>query len=405
MSAHLDLGVALDGAGWHPGAWREDSARPAELLDGAYWAGLARTAEEAGVELLTLEDSFGPRPPHPFEPVDPGDTRHVRGRLDATVLANWLAPQTRRIGLVPTVSAIHTEPFHLSTAIATLDHTSGGRAGVRVLASTTPGEAALVGRRTVPAVSLAEVATPAGQQALAPLFAEAADAVEVVRRLWDSWQDDAVIRDVATGRFLDRDRLHYIDFAGPYFSVKGPSIVPRPPQGQPVVTALAHGRIPYEFAARQADVVFVTPHDTADLTRILGEVRRAEQDVGRSGTPLLVWADALVLLEQTTSAAQAALARLDGQEGEELQSDAAILAGTADTVAQQLIAWQEAGANGVRLRPARLPLDLDRIAGEIVPALREAGLRTPRTGESLRARLGLPEAHNRYQQKQEEPVR
>ena len=72
------------------------------------------------------------------------------------------------------------------------------------------------------------------------LFDEATDAVEVVRRLWDGWEDDAVIRDVATGRFVDRDKLHYIDFAGKHFSVKGPSITPRPPQGQPVVTALAH---------------------------------------------------------------------------------------------------------------------------------------------------------------------
>jgi alkanesulfonate monooxygenase SsuD/methylene tetrahydromethanopterin reductase-like flavin-dependent oxidoreductase (luciferase family) len=89
--------------------------------------------------------------------------------------------------------------------------------------------------------------------------------VEVARRLWDSWEDDAVIRDVATGRFVDRDKLHYIDFVGRYFSVKGPSITPRPPQGQPVVAALAHAKPVYGFAARSTDLVFITPSDDGSL--------------------------------------------------------------------------------------------------------------------------------------------
>ena len=134
---------------------------------------------------------------------------------------------TNHIGLIPVATVTHTEPFHVSKAIATLDFISHGRAGWQVRVSGTQHEAELFGRRDVSG---------------ADLFDEASDAVEVVRRLWDSWEDDAVIRDVATGRFVDRDKLHYIDFAGKYFSVKGPSITPRPPQGQPVVAALAHAR-------------------------------------------------------------------------------------------------------------------------------------------------------------------
>ena len=88
-----------------------------------------------------------------------------------------------------------------------------------------------------------------GQAFAEDLFAEAADVVEVVRRLWDSWEDDAEIRDAATDRFLDADKLHTIDFASERFSVRGPSITPRPPQGQPVVAALAHADLPYRFAA------------------------------------------------------------------------------------------------------------------------------------------------------------
>src|SRR3954449_4657469 len=100
------------------------------------------------------------------------------------------------------------------------------------------------------------------------LFAEAGDWVEVVRRLWDSWEDDDEIRDVATGRFVDREKLDYIDFAGRFFSVKGPSITPRPPQGQPVVAALVHQALPYELVGRSADVGFVTPRDALDATAI-----------------------------------------------------------------------------------------------------------------------------------------
>src|SRR5208337_5317910 len=111
------------------------------------------------------------------------------------------------------------------------------------------------GRRSFPPAGLRDRDEPEVARLVAALFDEAADAVEVVRRLWDSWEDDAVIRDVATGRYIDRGKLHYIDFTGEYFSVKGPSITPRPPQGQPVVAALAHAPRIYEFAAASSDLV------------------------------------------------------------------------------------------------------------------------------------------------------
>ncbi|MFI6323583.1 LLM class flavin-dependent oxidoreductase [Nonomuraea sp. NPDC050556] len=159
---------------------------------------------------------------------------------DGVLVAAHAATRTTRVGLVPTVTTTHTEPFHVGIGIATLDHVSKGRAGWRVATSPSGEEARLFGRRTD----------------LTDLELEAADAVEVARRLWDSWEDDAEIRDVPTGRFVDRDKLHYIDFEGRWFSVKGPSITPRPPQGQPVVVADAGLGV-------EADVVLVTPRDTA----------------------------------------------------------------------------------------------------------------------------------------------
>ena len=192
-------------------------------------------------------------------------------------MAARIAPVTRHIWLVPVATVTRTEPFHVSKAIATLDFVSHGRAGWQPRISATAYEAALFGRRTgfdAPDVD--------------DLFDEAADAVEVVRRLWDSWEDDAIIRDVATGRYVDRDKLHYIDFVDKHFSVKGPSITPRPPQGQPVVAALAHAPRIYEFAARSADIVFVTPTDGESLRSILTEISHAGGGASRS-TPTWWW--------------------------------------------------------------------------------------------------------------------
>ena len=177
------------------------------------------------------------------------------------LIAARVAPVTRHIGLVPTAITTHTEPFHLSKAIATLDYVSGGRAGVRVQVAGRADTAAHFGRREIRQLSTERLADPDVQRLVAEHFDEAADYVEVLRRLWDSWEDDAEIRDVATGRFIDRDKLHYIDFEGRWFSVKGPSITPRPPQGQPVVAALGHATVPYRLIARSADVGFVTPRD------------------------------------------------------------------------------------------------------------------------------------------------
>jgi alkanesulfonate monooxygenase SsuD/methylene tetrahydromethanopterin reductase-like flavin-dependent oxidoreductase (luciferase family) len=181
------------------------------------------------------------------------------------------------------------------------------------------------------------------------LFAEAADAVEVVRRLWDSWEDGAEIRDVATRRFIDRDKLHYIDFQSPHLSVRGPSITPRPPQGQPVVAALAHAPLIYEFAARTADLVFITPGREAGPGPILDQVAAAQAD--RPGEPLRVYADLVVFLDTDAATGAARLTRLNEVAGAEFASDAAIFAGSAQELADLLIAWRDQGIDGFRLRP------------------------------------------------------
>src|SRR5580700_1232728 len=148
----LHLAVALDGAGWHPAAWREPLARPADLLTPGYWASLAAEAERGLLDFVTIEDSLGLQSGRRLAP--DARTDQVRGRLDAVLIAARVAPLTRHIGLVPTVVVTHTEPFHISKAIATLDYASNGRAGVRVRVSASPQEAALFGRRSLPELDL-----------------------------------------------------------------------------------------------------------------------------------------------------------------------------------------------------------------------------------------------------------
>jgi alkanesulfonate monooxygenase SsuD/methylene tetrahydromethanopterin reductase-like flavin-dependent oxidoreductase (luciferase family) len=293
------------------------------------------------------------------------------------------------------VVVTHTEPFHISKAIATLDYVSNGRAGVRVRVSASPQEAALFGRRDVPELDLRDRDDPAVRQLTAALFDEAADYVEVVRRLWDSWDDDAEIRDAATGRFVDRDKLHYIDFAGDYFSVKGPSITPRPVQGQPIVSALGHAAVPYQLIAKAADVGFVTPADADHARRIVAEIQGARH----APDPVRVLGDLVVFLGPSAAAAAERKARLDELAGRAYESDATVFAGTPAQLADLLIEWRQAGLDGFRLRPAAVPDDLEAITRQLVPELQRRGVfRTGYEAGTLRGLLGLGRPASRYAQ-------
>jgi alkanesulfonate monooxygenase SsuD/methylene tetrahydromethanopterin reductase-like flavin-dependent oxidoreductase (luciferase family) len=318
----------------------------------------------------------------------------VRGRLDAVLIASRVAPLTRHIGLLPTAITTHTEPFHLSKAIATLDYVSAGRAGVRVQVAPNPAAAAHFGRRQIPELPDGGFQSEQGQALAAELLSEAADYIEVLRRLWDSWEDDAEIRDVATGRFIDRNKLHYIDFQGEWFSVKGPSITPRPPQGQPMVASLGHGEPAYQLAAGGADIAFITPHDaeqTSAVAQRIAALRPAAVE------PVRVFADLVVFLAETAEAAAQRKRRLDDLAGSEFVSDAEVFVGTPAELADLVQAWHAAGAAGLRLRPATLPHDLTQITTGLVPELQRRGVfRDGYHATTLREALGLGRPANRY---------
>ena len=419
---HFSVGVALDGAGWHPAAWRETTARPGDLFSAGYWQRLVDIAEAAGVDYVTFEDALrlqsAPalgRDDNHDDHDNSGERRDsdinpaiVEGRLDALLTASWIAPRTRTIGLIPTVTTTHTEPFHVATALQTLDHVSNGRAGWQLRFSADQASADAFGRRPAPQIDAARVLAGEPDAELDALIDDASDVAEVARKLWDSWEDDAIIRDIATGRFLDRDRVHHINFTGDNFSVVGPSIVPRSPQGQIVVTLLAHAAPIYALAARAADVVFITPENDAlqagasrgkSVAAIIAEVRAAEAAEDRAALglqPLRIVADLVVALDTALDAATAT----------PFASDARIAAGSAAEIADLIEAWHAAGIDGVRLRPALLPTDLELIARDLLPILRERGLAAPEPAATepsatehrvtLRERFGLAPADNRY---------
>jgi alkanesulfonate monooxygenase SsuD/methylene tetrahydromethanopterin reductase-like flavin-dependent oxidoreductase (luciferase family) len=394
--SQIHLAVALDGAGWHPAAWREPDAVPAaELFGPRHWLDQVRRAEAGLLDFVTIEDGF-PLQSEVFAAPD-ARTDRVRGRLDASLIAARVAPATRRIGLVPTVTIAHTEPFHVSKTIASLDYASTGRAGWRAQVGAHAGEAALFGRRDLADLTLDNLAAPEARAQIAELFDEAADHVEVVRRLWDSWEDDAEIRDAATGRFVDREKLHYIDFAGSRFSVRGPSITPRPPQGQPLVVALAHQSVPYRFAARSADVALVTPQTVSDVAGIVAEIRAAQAEAGRAADRLLIFGEFVVFLDEDPAAAIERKERLDEAAGAPYRSDAPVFAGSPGALADQLAQWAEAGLDGFRLRPAAVPHDLEAITAGLVPQLQDRNLfRRAYEADTLRGLLGFERPANRY---------
>ncbi|MEU9087638.1 LLM class flavin-dependent oxidoreductase [Streptomyces sp. NPDC048357] len=381
-SEPLHLAVALDGAGRHPAAWREPGARPGEIFTARYWADAVAEAEAGLLDFVSFEDSLALQSSSADGP--DGRTDRVRGRLDAVLTAARVAPLTRHIGLVPAVTATHTEPFHISKAIATLDHVSRGRAGLWIQVSGLPHEARHFGRRAVP--------LPEAESS-----AEAADHVEVIRRLWDSWEDDAEIRDVATGRFVDRDKLHYIDFEGRHFSVRGPSITPRPPQGQPVVGASGDGEASYALVARSTDVGYVAAHDGDGTRAAVAAIRRAREATGLAAQPLHLFGDLTVFLDGDAPAAVARLERLDGLAGAAYGGGGAVFAGSPGQLADLLLERREAGLSGFLLRPGVIARDLPAITRGLVPELQRRGVfRRAYEADTLRGLLGLERPAGRY---------
>lgn len=383
----LRLALELSGAGGHPAAGRHlgpAGADPSHLLTLGYARDVAVAAEAAGFDLLVLDDSLAPG----------GETPEaLSGRLDALTVAAALGPLTRTIGLAPVVTTTHTEPFHVAKNLQSLDWVSRGRAAWKPAVSTTAAEARAFGRKD-----------PAQLADRAELWAEAADVVEVARRLWDSWEDDAIIRHAPTGRFVDRTKLHYIDFASERFSVRGPSITPRSPQAQPPILIELDDSAPataWRLAAREADLVVLRGPDP-DAVRVLrADLDRLLATEPRSGPAPAVLAALDVLLDTAEASAADRLRALDASaEAAGLARPApgtATHVGSGAELAAAFSRWRAAvDLDGFLLRPAVAPVDLAAFAATVAPLLPRPAPPDIGRPATLRDRFGWPRPANRY---------
>jgi len=364
-TGRLLLAVEADGAGAHPAAWRHPgplgtSPSPRLILDPRSIKETVTIAERAGFAFAVFGD--GPAPPP------------EGARIEAGVRAAYLSQLTRRIGLAPTLHVTTTEPFHLATQLASLDYASHGRAAWVVGAANDGPARATIG------------AAPLDDRARSQ---EVRDVIDVARALWDSWEDDAVIKDVPSGRFIDNDKVHHIRFEGASFSVVGPLITPRPPQGQVVVIAADSLGV-----ADRADITLVGGFSarTGHGQRVIAQ--RAEH-AREAGSPL-VFAELEVALDVPGERADRRLARLNSLDPWRI-TDRARFSGSAAGLAEFLRALAD-HVDGVLCYPAETTVDLPVLADTVLPALTASGLARKPDADAvtLREVLGLPRPVNRF---------
>ena len=256
-SRQMSLCVFLSTAGYHSGAWRRPGSRSDELLTVSIAVDMTRLAEQAKLDAVFIADSLG---------IDSELRKAPRQtELEPITLLSALAMATHRIGLIGTISTTFTEPFNLSRYLSSLDHISRGRAGWNIVTST-GGEHNFGG--TLP---------PHDER-----YTRADEYLEVVKALWDSWDDDAVVNDAKAGSWCRADRIHRIDHHGPHYDVVGPSHMPRSPQGWPVLVQAGSSAEGMNFAATHAEVVFAAQPGLASAQSFYRALRDAAVARGRS---------------------------------------------------------------------------------------------------------------------------
>lgn len=441
MSMHIALYLAEIGS--QHGAWRHPRAGNTRPLDWRFYRDLAQKAERACLDMVFLADKLSVDDVYGGDFKATVESRALPQHVEPLSVIASLVGATTHIGLAATVSATYTQPYTAARTLATIDHLSGGRVAWNVVTSVSDGEARNHG-----------LDQHLGHDAR---YAKSAEFTRLVKKLWDSWESDWLVRDQATGRHGDASKLHYVDHDGDWFKVRGPLNVPRPPQGHPVqVQAGVSGNFE-RTALEQAEVVFgVQP----DLTRAQAFYRRFKQqltEVGRSPDSLKVLPGIVPIIGQTRREAldlerelkelvlpEAALSfmsasmnhdlaqyplhqrvpdiasQLTGSRGrfqavlQKARDEGWTVAqlgtwyaqslgffspvGTASEVADELKRWHdEGGGDGFVVLPAIMPLGADDFLEQVVPRLQDRGaFRTAYPGQTLRDTLGLAVPPNQF---------
>jgi FMN-dependent oxidoreductase (nitrilotriacetate monooxygenase family) len=434
----MKLGLSMRYLGYHAAAWRHPDTDPNGASKLSHFVRVAQVAESGKFDMLFLADGIGIRAKD--EPPGALSRSAQTAELEPLTLLSALAAVTSRIGLVATASTTYNEPFHIARKYASLDHLSGGRAGWNIVTSWSDAEARNFNRD-----SHLDYETR---------YERAAEFVEVVKGLWDSWEPGAVVTDKATGVFFDSDKLHALNHKGKHFQVQGPLSVKRTPQGRPLLVQAGASDQGIDIAAASADVVYSAAYEIPAAKRYYDTLKGRLAAHGRAPADLLIMPGITHFLGRTRQEAQdkydrlnalvdpklglsylynqmgdlseydldgpvpeptnpavrtmaksmMAMARRENLTIRQLYTKVAagfgtrLVIGTAADAADDMQAWIEAGAaDGFNICPPVLPSGLDDFAEMVVPELRRRGLfRTEYEATTLRGNLGLTEPPNRY---------
>jgi FMN-dependent oxidoreductase (nitrilotriacetate monooxygenase family) len=427
----LNLNLFIYPGGHHEAAWRYRGSQPERGLDIAFYQELARAAEAAKFDAVFFADG----------PVLADNIRFAsRFRLEPLTWLSAIAAATSRIGLIGTASTTYTEPYNLARQFASLDHLSGGRAGWNIV------------------TTAAAAAAPNFGLSVHPVHADrydrAREYLDVVTRLWDSWEDDALVVDPATGIFADTDKIHAIDHVGRHFRVAGPLNMPRSPQGRPVYVQAGASDDGRSFAARYAEAIFTAHQTLENAQAFYTDIKRQAAGLGRNPDHIKILpgispfiggteAEAKQLEQEFNDLIQPEyslgqlrrmigldltgfdldgpfprhLVRTDNDLGvasrfrvvldivdrekptirQLIQRLAGarghqVVAGTPEQIADAMQRWFENGAaDGFNVMPPYLPGGFGTFAAEVLPILRKRGMfREDYTGTTLRDHFGLP---------------
>jgi FMN-dependent oxidoreductase (nitrilotriacetate monooxygenase family) len=436
----IKLGAFLMNTGHHVAAWRHPGANANSGLDFAHYRRLAQTAERAKFDMVFLADGVAVRRElNPESLSRQGQIVH----FEPLTLLSALSAATEYIGLVATASTTYNEPYHIARKFASLDYLSGGRAGWNIVTSATEAEAKNFNRDK--------------HMEHALRYERAREFVQVVKGLWDSWDDDAFIRDKEAGIYFEPDKLHVLNHKGKHFSVSGPLNVARPVQGYPVLIQAGASDDGQDFAAQTAEVIFTAQPTLAEAQAFYAGLKGRLAQYGRTPDQLKIMPGIFPVIGQTESEAKekydqlqalihpsVGLSLLSNLVGEvdlcsypldgplpelpetNLQKSRQKLVqdwatrekltirqiyeaiagarghrtiwGTPEQIADQLEEWfVNDAADGFNIMPPCLPGGLDEFVELVVPELRLRGLfRTEYEGRTLRENLGLSRPANQF---------
>ena len=281
MARQLHLNLFIHGRGHHEAAWRSPAASTRALTDIRYYTDLAQKAEAGLFDSVFLADTLA---------VGDDAPRAPRTWLEPITVLAALAGVTSRIGLIATCSTTYTEPFNLARQFASLDHISGGRVGWNIVTTWLATASGNYGGQ--------------GPSSHADRYERAEEYMRVVTGLWDSWSDDAVLDDRASGQYARPDSIRALNHAGAHYHVTGPLNVPRSPQGRPVFVQAGSSDTGRRFAARHAEAVFTAQMEKATAKDFYGELKALAVAEGRSPEQVLILPGLSPVIGSTEAEAQ-----------------------------------------------------------------------------------------------------